>query len=173
LSKELLGLTIQDPNEAHDPREDAVAAMRLYLGGRALCRARHDESFSRTTNSKKLRGEMSESARRFRSTTTFSRRRRRRDLRRRRKNDESLCAESQQNTQKPRFRCWCLDGSLDEVWETKAPRDKKKEAPSRAESRRAPTKTAEASPTGPGPEPRRALRDSTNAPSLAKESDDT
>jgi hypothetical protein len=87
-------------------------------------------------------------------------------------NDESLCAESQQNTQKPRFRCWCLDGSLDEVW-LDAPRDKKKEAPSRAESRRAPTKTAEASPTGPGPEPRRALRDSTNAPSLAKESDDT
>jgi RNA exonuclease 4 len=173
LSKELLGLTIQDPNEAHDPREDAVAAMRLYLGGRALCRARHDESFSRTTNSKKLRGEMSESAPAlsldddFLETTTTTRPPTAEE------NDTLLCAESQQNTQKPRFRCWCLDGSLDEVWETKAPRDKQKEAPSRAESRRAPTKTAEASPTGPGPEPRRALRDSTNAPSLAKESDDT
>ena len=37
LAKELLGATIQASNEAHDPREDAVAAMRLYLGGRAMC----------------------------------------------------------------------------------------------------------------------------------------
>ena len=172
LTKELLGASIQDPNEAHDPREDAVAAMRLYLGGRALCRARREESFSRTNAS--LRGERAFTAISldddfFETTTTTM-------TWTTEKNGSRAHAKSEQNTQKPRFRCWCLDGCLDEVWlDKKAPRDKK--TPSRAESRWAPTKTAEASPTspgpGPGPEPRRALRDSTNAPPLAKESDDT
>jgi hypothetical protein len=41
LAATLLHATIQAEGSAHDPREDAVAAMRLYLGGRALCDAHH------------------------------------------------------------------------------------------------------------------------------------
>ena len=39
LAKELLNVDIQSPNQAHDPREDALAAMRLYAGGESAVRA--------------------------------------------------------------------------------------------------------------------------------------
>ena len=39
LAAEHLGESIQREGAAHDPREDAWAAMRLYLGASALCRA--------------------------------------------------------------------------------------------------------------------------------------
>ena len=41
LAMELLGVRIQSHEHAHDPKEDAVASMRLYLGGRALCGVYH------------------------------------------------------------------------------------------------------------------------------------
>ena len=58
LAKELLNATIQAPNQAHDPREDAVAAMRLYAGGRAMCRlAREGETRARDGDTRALETE--------------------------------------------------------------------------------------------------------------------
>ena len=39
LARDFLGVAIQAEGEAHDPREDALAAMRLYLGARDMCGA--------------------------------------------------------------------------------------------------------------------------------------
>ena len=48
LAAELLGEVIQAEGAAHDPREDAMAAMRLYLGARGLCRAHHPDGVAET-----------------------------------------------------------------------------------------------------------------------------
>ena len=45
---ELLGEVIQAEGAAHDPREDAMAAMRLYLGARELCRVHHPDGVAET-----------------------------------------------------------------------------------------------------------------------------
>ena len=48
LAADVLGEVIQAEGAAHDPREDAMAAMRLYLGARGLCRAHHPDGVAET-----------------------------------------------------------------------------------------------------------------------------
>ena len=43
LAEAFLGLHIQTDGVAHDPREDAHAAMRLYLGARDSCEVHHPD----------------------------------------------------------------------------------------------------------------------------------
>ena len=132
LAKELLNVDIQSPNQAHDPREDALAAMRLYAGGRELCarrKARGDAARD---------GETIETARDVISP----------------KRTEA------------RFRCWCLDGCLDGAppLAPLAPSHARSAAAAVAEGAPAPTPAKHASGrTEAAREPKRALRDATNA----------
>ena len=134
LAKELLNVDIQSPNQAHDPREDALAAMRLYAGGKALCaHFLHRDA------------ETLETARDVSCAAADAR-------------GETKPPRSEKKTEpKARFRCWCLDGCLDQTPPPLAPL-----APSHARS----TAAAVAGvfyKTEATREPKRALRDATNA----------
>ena len=88
LAKELLNVDIQSPNQAHDPREDALAAMRLR-GGKRCARI-----FYIATQRRSRSG-----ARRF--------------VRRRRRARRNEAAAFRKKNRTRRFECWCLDGCLD------------------------------------------------------------
>ena len=133
LAKELLNVDIQSPNQAHDPREDALAAMRLYAGGKALC-----------AHFLHCGGETLETARDVSCAAADAR-------------GETKPPRSEKTEPKARFRCWCLDGCLDQTPPPLAPL-----APSHARS----TAAAVAGvfyKTEATREPKRALRDATNA----------
>lgn len=136
LAKELLNVDIQSPNQAHDPREDALAAMRLYAGGRELCARRRARGDFETAASS---GETLETAR------------------------DVVKVRPEVQTE-ARFRCWCLDGCLDGapprvstgVWShARSAAAVPKETPTPAKHAGAQTEAAR--------EPKRALRDATNA----------
>jgi len=139
LAKELLNVDIQSPNQAHDPREDALAAMRLYAGGRELCALSQNRGdFETAASSGETRGETAR--------------------------DVKVLSRPEVQTE-ARFRCWCLDGCLDGapprvstgVWShaRSASRAVPKETPTPAKHAGAQTEAAR--------EPKRALRDATNA----------
>ena len=137
-------MDIQSPNQAHDPREDALAAMRLYVGGRELCAQFKKKGALETLETAR---DVSRAAARQTARGVTKR---------------GMRSEKTEKTEpKARFRCWCLDGCLDQTPPPLAPG---RLAPSHA---RSPGSAAERLgvfyKTEATREPKRALRDATNA----------
>ena len=144
LAKELLNVDIQSPNQAHDPREDALAAMRLYVGGRELCAQFKKKEALETLETLETARDVSRAARHDARGET----------------KRGMRSEKTEKTEpKARFRCWCLDGCLDQTPPPLAPL-----APSHARSTAAGENVAGVFyKTEATREPKRALRDATNA----------
>lgn len=108
LAADLLNVSIQAEGAVHDPKEDAVAAMRLYLGGRLLCEAQsHPASEHRgggEAGSERAHSDVDDGAGSYASSYLAG------------GSSKTIMARSPLGEtsawgqrQEPRFHCWCSD----------------------------------------------------------------